>query len=150
QGLADATKGTINKGGLTEVIYDGINVGDKDFSALISKLKEAKVDLVYFGGLHTEAGPIVPQAADAGLKGQVMSGDGIVSSEFASEAGPAAEGVLNTFPPEPRNNPNAKDVVAKFRAAGYEPEAYTLYSYSAIQVIAAAIAKTGSADDAQK
>jgi branched-chain amino acid transport system substrate-binding protein len=150
QGLADATKGVINAGGLTEVLHDGINVGDKDFSALISKMKDLKVDLIYFGGLHTEAGAIVRQAADAGLKAQFMSGDGIVSSEFAAEAGPAAEGVLNTFAPEPRDNPNAKDVVAKFRAAGYEPEAYTLYSYSAIQVIAEGITKTGSADDAQK
>ena len=150
QGLADATKSVINAGGLTEVLYDGINVGDKDFSALISKMKEAKVDLIYFGGLHTEAGAIVRQAADAGLKAQFMSGDGIVSSEFASEAGPAAEGVLNTFAPEPRDKPEAKDIVAKFRAAGYEPEAYTLYSYSAIQVIAQGIAKAGSADDAKK
>jgi branched-chain amino acid transport system substrate-binding protein len=150
QGLADATKSVINAGGLTEVMYEGINVGDKDFSALISKMKEAKVDLIYFGGLHTEAGAIVRQAADAGLKAQFMSGDGIVSSEFASEAGPAAEGVLNTFAPEPRDKPEAKDIVAKFRAAGYEPEAYTLYSYSAIQVIAQGITKAGSADDAKK
>jgi branched-chain amino acid transport system substrate-binding protein len=150
QGLADATKGTINKGGLTETMYEGINVGDKDFSALISKMKQANIDLIYFGGLHTEAGAIVRQAADAGLKAQFMSGDGIVSSEFASEAGPAAEGVLNTFAPEPRDKPEAKEIVAKFRAAGYEPEAYTLYSYSAIQVLAAGITKAGSADDAQK
>jgi branched-chain amino acid transport system substrate-binding protein len=150
QGLADATKSVVNAGGITEVIHDGINVGDKDFSALISKMKDAKVDLIYFGGLHTEAGAIVRQAADAGLKAQFMSGDGIVSSEFAAEAGPAAEGVLNTFAPEPRDKPEAKDAVAEFRKAGYEPEAYTLYSYSAIQVIAQGIAKTGSADDAQK
>ena len=58
---------------------------------------------------------------------------------------------MNTFGPDPRNNPGAPaDVVKKFRDAGFEPEAYTLYSYAAIQVIAAAIEKTGSADDAQK
>ncbi len=68
-------------------------------------MKDAKVDVVYFGGLHTEAGMIVRQMADQGLKAQFISGDGIVSDEFAAIAGPAAEGVLNTFGPDPRNNP---------------------------------------------
>ena len=150
QGLADETKKAMNAAGMTEVMYEGINIGDNDFSALISKMKEAGVDVIYFGGLHTEAGKIVRQAADASLAAQFISGDGIVSAEFASIAGPAAEGVLNTFGPDPRNNAAAADVVKKFRDAGFEPEAYTLYSYATIQVIAQAIEKTGSADDAQK
>ena len=150
QGLADETKKALNAAGMTEVMYEGINTGDNDFSALISKMKEAGVEVIYFGGLHTEAGKIVRQAADAGLTAQFISGDGIVSAEFASIAGPAAEGVLNTFGPDPRNNPAAADVVKKFRDAGFEPEAYTLYAYAAIQVIAQAIEKTGSADDAMK
>jgi branched-chain amino acid transport system substrate-binding protein len=149
QGLADETKKAMNAAGLTEVMYEGVNTGDNDFSALISKMKEAGVDVIYFGGLHTEGGKIVRQAADAGLKAQFISGDGIVSAEFATIAGPAAEGVLNTFGPDPRNNPAAADVVKKFRDAGFEPEAYTLYSYAATQVIAKAIEKTGSADDAE-
>ncbi len=150
QGLADETKKAMNAAGLTEVMYEGVNIGDNDFSALISKMKEAGVDVVYFGGLHTEGGKIVRQMADAGLKAQFISGDGIVSAEFATIAGPAAEGVMNTFGPDPRNNPAAQDVVKKFRDAGFEPEAYTLYSYATIQIIAQAIEKTGSADDAQK
>jgi branched-chain amino acid transport system substrate-binding protein len=150
QGLADETKKAMNGAGLTEVMYEGVNIGDNDFNALISKMKEAGVDVVYFGGLHTEGGKLVRQMADAGLKAQFISGDGIVSAEFATIAGPAAEGVLNTFGPDPRNNPAAQDVVKKFRDAGFEPEAYTLYSYAAIQVITQAITKAGSADDAQK
>ncbi len=150
QGLADETKKAMNAAGDTEVMYEGINVGDNDFSALISKMKEAGVEVVYFGGLHTEGGKIVRQMADAGLKAQFISGDGIVSAEFASIAGPAAEGVLNTFGPDPRKLESAAAVVKKFRDSGFEPEAYTLYSYAAIQVITQAITKTGSAADAQK
>ena len=149
QGLADETKKAMNAGGLTEVMYEGVNIGDKDFSALISKMKEAGVTVTYFGGLHTEAGLIVRQSADAGLASQFISGDGIVSAEFASIAGPAAEGVLNTFGPDPRNNPKSADIVKKFRDAGFEPEAYTLYSYAAVQVVAQAITKVGAADDAE-
>ena len=150
QGLADETKKAMNAAGATEVMYEGVNVGDNDFSALISKMKEAGVEVVYFGGLHTEGGKIVRQMADAGMKAQFISGDGIVSAEFASIAGPAAEGVLNTFGPDPRNNPKSADIVKKFRDAGFEPEAYTLYSYAAVQVVAQAITKVGAADDAEK
>jgi branched-chain amino acid transport system substrate-binding protein len=147
QGLADETKKAMNAAGLNEAFYEGIETGTNDFSALISRIKQANADVVYFGGLHTEAGKIVRQMADAGIKPQFISGDGIVSDEFVSIAGPAAEGVMNTFGPDPRSNPDAQAVVEKFRAAGFEPEAYTLYSYAVMQVLAQAIEKTGSAED---
>ncbi|HTV68283.1 MAG TPA: branched-chain amino acid ABC transporter substrate-binding protein [Rhizobiaceae bacterium] len=146
QGLADETKKALNGGGVTEAMYEGINIGDKDFSALIAKMKEAGVSVVYYGGLHTEAGLMMRQLADQGLKATFMSGDGIVSNELASIAGDAVNGTLMTFAPDPRKNPAAKDIVEKFRAAGFEPEAYTLYSYAAVQVIAASIAAAGSND----
>jgi branched-chain amino acid transport system substrate-binding protein len=65
---------------------------------------------------------------------------------LASIAGDAVDGTLMTFAPDPRKNPASADLVAKFRAAGYEPEGYTLYSYSALQVIAAAAKAAGSND----
>ena len=146
QGLADETKKALNAAGVTEALYEGVNVGDKDFSALIAKMKEAGVTLIYWGGLHTEAGLIIRQSADQGLKAPLFSGDGIVSNELASIAGDAVAGTLNTFGPDPRNNPAAKDVVEKFRAAGFEPEAYTLYSYAATQILAQAATAAGSND----
>lgn len=150
QGLSDVTKKVLNEKGIKEVVYEGINVGDKDFSALIAKMKEAGVSLIYFGGLHTEAGLMMRQSADQGLKATMFSGDGMVSNELAQIAGDAVVGTLNTFSPDPRKNPAAKDVVEKFRASGFEPEAYTLYAYAAVQVIAEGIKKTGSAEDPQK
>jgi branched-chain amino acid transport system substrate-binding protein len=149
QGLADETKKAANAAGVTEAVYEGINVGDKDFSALITKMKDAGVTFVYYGGLHQEFGLLERQAADQGMKATFMSGDGIVSNELASIAGPAVEGTLMTFAPDPRKNPAAKDLVEKFRAAGFEPEAYTLYSYAALQIVAAAANKVGKSDDAQ-
>ncbi len=146
QGLADETKKAMNGLGITEAMYEGITAGEKDYSALIAKMKEAGVGLVYFGGLHTEAGLIMRQMADQGLKAVLMSGDGITSNELASIAGDAVNGTLMTFPPDPRLNPNAAEAVKKFRDAGFEPEAYTLYSYAALQVIADAAKKAGSND----
>ena len=149
QGLADETKKAMNKGGLKEVVYEGVNLGEKDFSALVSKLKAANADLVYWGGLHTEGGLIVRQMRDQGLKTVMMSGDGITSDEFATVGGPGVEGTLMTFAPDPRKRAEAKAVVEKFRANKFEPEAYTLYSYAAVQVVVQAIEKTGSADNAE-
>ena len=149
KGLADETQKSMNKLGLKEVMYEGVNTGEKDYSALVSKLKQAGVDVVYFGGLHTEAGLIMRQLADQGLDATFMSGDGIVSNELASIAGDAVDGTLMTFAPDPRKNPNAKELVEKFRAAGFEPEAYTLYSYAAVQIIADA-AKAAGENDPQK
>ena len=100
------------------------------------------------GGLHTEAGLIIRQAADQGLKATLVSGDGIVSNELASIAGDAVAGTLNTFGPDPRLIPANKELVEKFRAQGFEPEAYTLYAYAAVQVIAEA-AKAAGGTDAQ-
>jgi branched-chain amino acid transport system substrate-binding protein len=146
KGLADETQKAMNKQGLKEVMYEGINTGEKDYSALVSKLKQANVDVVYFGGLHTEAGLIIRQMRDQGLNAPMMSGDGIVSSEFVSIAGPGAEGTLMTFSPDPRKNPNAKAAVEKFRKKNFEPEAYTLYSYAAVEVYKQAAEAVKSTD----
>jgi branched-chain amino acid transport system substrate-binding protein len=146
KGLADETKKAMNAKGVNEVMYEGVNTGEKDYSALVSKLKQANVDVVYFGGLHTEAGLIIRQMRDQGLNAPLMGGDGIVSSEFTAIAGPGAEGTLMTFGPDARKNPNAKEVVEKFRKKGYEPEAYTLYTYAAVQILVQAAEAVKSAD----
>lgn len=144
QGLADETKKALNAAGLTEVVYEGVTPGEKDYSALIAKLKQAGTTLIYFGGLHPEAGLIIRQAADQGLKAPLFSGDGIVSNELAAIAGDAVAGTLNTFAPDPRSRPESKELVEKFRASGFEPEAYTLYSYAALQIVADAAKAAGS------
>jgi branched-chain amino acid transport system substrate-binding protein len=138
QGLADETKKAMNAAGLTERIYDGIATGDKDFTALITRMKSQSVEAIYFGGLHTEAALLVRQARDQGLGAQLVSGDGIVSTEFASIAGRASDGVIMTFDSDPRKSPGAAQVVQKFVAQGYDPEGYTLLSYAGVQVFAEA------------
>ncbi len=144
QGLADETKKALNGKGLTEKMYEGVNVGDKDFSALITKMKQNAVDVIYFGGLHTEAALLIRQARDQALGALMISGDGIVSSEFATIGGKATDGVLMTFDADPRKLPTAKAVVDKFKAQGYDPEGYTLLSYAGIQVFAEAAKRANS------
>jgi len=152
KGIADETKKAMNAAGLKEAMYEAITAGDKDFSALISKMKQANIDVIYFGGYQTEAGLIVRQARDQGLRAQLIGADALVTEEFWKITGSAGEGTLMTFPPDPRNVPVAKAVVDKFLAEGYNPEGYTLYTYAAIQAFAAAAEKAKSVklDDLSK
>ena len=135
QGLADETRKAMRAAGVNDVLYEGVNTGEKDFSALVSKLKAAGADVVYWGGLHTEGGLIVRQMRDQGLNTVMMSGDGITSDEFASIGGPGVVGTLMTFPPDPRKRPEAAAVVKKFEAKKFNPEAYTLYSYAGVEIM---------------
>lgn len=61
KGLADETKKSLNKAGVQEVLYETITPGEKDYSTLVTKLKQNGVDVLYYGGYHTEAGLIVRQ-----------------------------------------------------------------------------------------
>ena len=146
KGLADETKKALNKAGFTEKMFESYNKGDKDFTAIVSRLKRDNIDLVYVGGYHQESGLILRQMRDQGLKTVLMAGDALADKEFASITGPAGEGTLFTFGPDPRNKPTAKAIVEKFKAKNIDPEGYTLYTYAAMQVWSQAVKKAGTTD----
>ena len=145
KGLADETRAALNAQGVTEALYEAYTAGEKDYSTLVSKLKLEQIDVLYVGGYHSEAGLIVRQMRDQGLDTQLISGDALVSQEYWAITGEAGEGTRMTFSPDPRNNPEAADVVQRFREEmNYEPEGYTLYTYAAIQAWAQAAESAGS------
>ncbi|MGA7809309.1 branched-chain amino acid ABC transporter substrate-binding protein [Bradyrhizobium sp.] len=146
KGLADETKKALNNAGVTEKLFESYNQGDKDFNAIVSRLKLENIDLVYVGGYHQEAGLILRQMRDQGLKTILMAGDALADKEYASITGPAGEGTLFTFGPDPRKKPAAKAIVDKFKSKNIDPEGYTLYTYAAMQVWAQAAAKAGTTD----
>ncbi len=146
KGLADETKKALNKAGFQEKMFESYNKGDKDFNSIVSRLKRDNIDLVYVGGYHQEAGLILRQMRDQGLQTVLMAGDAMNDKEFASITGPAAEGTLFTFGPDPRNKPTAKAIVEKFKAKNIDPEGYTLYTYAAMQVWSQAAANAGTTD----
>ncbi len=144
KGLADAFKARLKERNpkFKEVLYEGLTRGEKDFRALVTKIKSVGAEAVYFGGLQSEAGPLVRQMRELGIDAPFISGDGIVSSDFVTAAGGAnaTQGVYMTFSAEARNISAGKKVVEEFRTAmKYEPEGYTLYSYATMEAIAAAL-----------
>ena len=147
RGFADEVRLNIKKmraKGIKEVMYEGLTRGEKDFSALVTKIKSVKADTVFFGGVHSEAGPLVRQMRQQGLKAHFVSGDGIVSDEMVVTAGGKkfVKGVYMTFAPDPRERSAGKKIVAEYRKMGFEPEGYTLYTYAAVQAVAAAMKAT--------
>jgi branched-chain amino acid transport system substrate-binding protein len=146
KGVADEFRRALNAKGVKEQLDDSIIAGERDYSSLVTKLKQARIDVLYFGGYHPEAGQIVRQMRAQNVSTVLVGADSLVTDEFWSITGPAGEGTLLTFGPDPRLNPANAVLVQAFRAARYEPEAYTLYTYAAIQAWAAAAGKAGSTD----
>jgi branched-chain amino acid transport system substrate-binding protein len=137
-GLANETKKALNAAGANEVLRESYTQGDKDFTALVSRMKAAGIDVVFIGGYHTESGLILRQMRDQGMNTVLMAGDALADKQFAAITGQHAGGVLMTFGSDPRNRPTAAEIVKKFKAKNIDPEGYTLYTYAAMQIWAAA------------
>ena len=145
-GIADEVKRALNKASVTEKMRWSITRGERDYASLIAKLKDNNINVVFFGGYHTEAGLIVRQMRDAGLTALFISDDDMMTREFWAITGAAGEGAMMSFNPDPRLRPEAADAVRRIRAQGFEPEGLTLYTYAAVQALAAAVEKAGAFD----
>ncbi len=146
KGLADETTQALKAQGVTPTLEAAYTPGEHDYSALVSRMKAANIQVIYIGGYHTETGLIARQAQEQGMHPTVMGGDALVTKEFWQIAGPAGQGTLMTFPADPRKIADAKQVVQEFADKKIDPEGYVLYSYAAIQIWAEAVAKAGSTD----
>jgi len=152
KGLADEIAKAMEARKLKPALRESITAGEKDYSGLVTKLKAAGIEVLAFGGYHTEVALILRQAKQAGLKLTVLGGDTMSNSELVTAAGEGANNVLFTFGPDPRKNPAAAPIVKKFRDAKIEPEGYVLYAYAAFQLFeqAAAQAKSVKYADLEK
>jgi branched-chain amino acid transport system substrate-binding protein len=146
KGLADETKKALNGAGMSETLYAAYTPGERDYNALVSRLKSAGIEVIYVGGYHTESALIIRQAKEQGMNVTLIGGDALVTNEFWQISGAAGEGTLMTFSSDPRLRPTATEVVARFKAKNIDPEGYVLYTYAAVQIWAAAAAKATSID----
>ncbi len=143
--VAERTKQFMNAAGLQEVLFTAYTPEESDYTALISRLKEARIDVVYLGGFHSAAGLMVRQAREQGYGAQFLGPSTMQTKELWRIGGPAIEGFRHTFYPDPRGVPDAAEVLKSFAAAKIDPEGFTLYTYAAVQVWAQAAEKAGTA-----
>ena len=131
---------------VTPVLDESYKPGLKDYEDLALRLRDARADIVYIGGSYVEAGQIIRALRDVGSNARLMSNDALVTEDFWKIAKEAAEGTLMTFTFDPQNFEDARPVIERFKAEGYNPEGYTLYAYAAVQTWLSAATATGSTD----
>lgn len=149
QGIASAVRDDLKKAGIDVALFEGINAGDSDYSAVITKLKGAGVDFVYYGGYHPEMGLLLRQGGEQGLKVRMMGPEGVGNPEINAIAGPAVEGMLLTLPADFAANPKNAAVVKAFKDKKRDASgAFQLTAYAATQVILDSIKAVG--DDPKK
>jgi branched-chain amino acid transport system substrate-binding protein len=149
KGLAEQAAAALEEKGVEPALIASVNAGEKDFSALISRLKQEAIDVVYYGGYHVELGLIIRQAREQALNAQFVSGEAMATAEFWDITGEAGAGTLFTYAPEVKSQPGAAEAMAAIQeVAGNqaEPDNFAFYYYAAVQVLAQAIEQAGSAE----
>ena len=146
RGIAEELRKKLNAGGIKKVMFEAITPGEHDYSPLITKIKQAHVDVIFLGTHFVEAGLITRQSKEQGTHVQIIGGDVLVTDQLWSITGPAGEGVLMSFLSDPRKRPEAQTVVNVFRKSGFEPEGYTLNTYAAFQVLSKGFERAGKTD----
>ena len=145
EGIATAVKQALDKADIPVVLFEGVTTGDKDFSALIAKLKKEDVDFVYFGGYHPEMGMLLRQSAENKFDARFMGPEGVGNSDISAIAGAASEGMLVTLPKAFDTDPKNAHLVEAFKAKKQDPRgAFVFPAYAAVQVMADAMTISNS------
>ncbi len=147
EGIATSVKKALDNAKIPVVLFEGVTAGDKDFSALIAKLKKENVDFVYFGGYHPEMGMLLRQSAENKLNARFMGPEGVGNSDISAIAGDASEGMLVTLPKAFDEDPKNAHLVEAFKANKQDPRgAFVFPAYAAVQVMADAMTISKSQD----
>lgn len=147
EGIATAVRDVLVEAGVNVAIFDGISAGDKDFSALVARLRKADIDFVYYGGYHPELGLILRQAREHGLSAKFMGPEGVGNKDISAIAGNASEGLLVTLPRAFDEIPANAELVKAFKERKQDPRGpFVFPAYAAVQVIADGIRLAGSTD----
>lgn len=150
QGIAGTVKKVLEAAKIPVVVFEGLNAGDSDYSAIITKLKSNGVDFVYFGGYHPEMGLLMRQAGEQGVKATFMGPEGVGNKDVTAIAGPASEGMLVTLPADFSADPANSAVVKAFSDKKRDVNGpFQLPAYSAVKIVAEAIAGAKTSDPAK-
>ncbi len=150
QGLANEFIKAAQANGAEVVAHEYTNSNAMDFTAVLTVVKGKKPDLLFFGGMDVQGGPMAKQLKALALKVKFMTGDGSNTPEFIKLAGDASEGAYASLPGVPMDKmPGGKEFETRF-VAKYQPiQLYAPYCYDAMNVMIAAMQKAGSVEPAK-
>lgn len=148
QGLADEFEKAVKAKGLEVVKREFTTNTATDFNAILTSIKATKPDVVFYGGMDAQAGPLAKQMNRLGIKAKLMGGDGWQTPEFIKLAGEAAEGQLSSSCGVPRDKmPGFTAFNDKFKAKfNTEVQIYAPYEYDAVRVLVDAMKRAKSTD----
>ncbi|MBP5996624.1 MAG: branched-chain amino acid ABC transporter substrate-binding protein [Azonexus sp.] len=151
QGLADEFKKAAEAAGIKVVATEYTNDKATDFKAILTKIKSTKPDLVFYGGMDAQGGPMAKQMKELGIKAKFLGGDGVCTPEFMKLGGEATEGNFCSLPGMPleklAKGPEFKDKFNK--KFGMEIQLYAPYVYDAVMVMADSMKRADSVDPAK-
>lgn len=151
QGLADEFRKAAEASGLKVVATEYTNDKATDFKAILTKIKSTKAEMVFFGGMDAQGGPMAKQMKQLGIKARFLGGDGVCTPEFMKLGGDAAEGNYCSLPGMPLDKlargPEFREKFSKkFNA---EIQLYAPYVYDAVMVVADAMKRADSVEPAK-
>jgi len=154
QGVAEEFEKAAKAAGATIVGHEFTTDKATDFNAILTKLKGAKPDVLFFGGMDAVAGPMLKQVKQLGMTVKFMGGDGMCTGELAKLAGDAVGEEMVVCAEAGGVDGDFKGPLdawkAKFKEKnGVEVQIYAPYVYDAVSVMAAAMEKAGSSDPAK-
>jgi len=150
QGLADEFEKSAVAAGAKISTREFTNDKATDFAAILTKIKSKKVDLIFFGGMDAQGGPMVKQMKSLGVKGKFLTGDGSFTPEFIKLAGAASEGQYASLPGVPLDQmPGGKAFGDAFTSKYGPIQLYAPYVYDAVMVMADAMKRANSVDSAK-
>lgn len=147
-GLADALAAALTARHFPIALRRVYDRHGADFQAAAEAVKAAHADLVYLSGDELNVGILASTCRAAGVMAQFIGGDSMINPRFRMAASEAAEGAIFSFPPDLARLPEAAPALARFTAAGIEPDGYALLAYAAVQAWAQAVATAGTTDAA--
>lgn len=151
QGLADNFEATVKTLGAKIIAREHTTDKDTDFKAILTKIKGKKPDLIMFGGIDPQAGPMVKQMKELGIKAKFIGGDGMQTPNFIKLAGDASDGAMASIPGLPKDQmPGGKVFLEKYKTKfNQEVELFAPMGYDAVFVFVEAMKRAGSADPAK-
>ncbi|MEW5757568.1 MAG: branched-chain amino acid ABC transporter substrate-binding protein [Pseudomonadota bacterium] len=150
QGLADEVEKAAMAAGASIVAREFTTDKATDFMAILTSIKGKKPDVIFFGGMDSQAGPMAKQLKSLGITAKFLGGDGFQSAQFLKLAGADAEGVYATSPGLPLEQmPGGKEFNEKFSAKYGQIQIYAPYAYDATRVMIEAMRRADSAEPAK-
>ncbi len=150
QGLADEFARAAGAAGAQIVAREYTTDHATDFLAILTSIKAQDPQLVFFGGMDPQAGPLARQMRQIGLNAQLLGGDGMQTEQFIRLAGNAATGAIASTPGLPlATMPGGRQFESRFTARFGPVQNYAPYAYDAVYVLVDAMKRAGSADPAR-